>query len=106
MRTSGCSCAPAGSDGLSGWPTGGFQAQERSLWLIWKERIGFVTLAAAFGYPIVPFASLGADESLHIAADGPDIMSSPIGKLLLASGIAEKYLRGEKHCRLWSAAWG
>ncbi len=71
-----------------------FKRKNEAYRLIWKERIGFVALAAAFGYPIVPFASLGADESLHIAVDGPDIMSSPIGKLLRASGIADKYLRG------------
>ncbi len=71
-----------------------FKRKNEAYRLIWKERIGFVTLAAAFGYSIVPFASLGADESLHIAVDGPDIMSSPIGKLLQATGIADKYLRG------------
>src|SRR5208337_1684038 len=71
-----------------------FKRKNEAYRLVWKERIGFVQLAAAFGYPIVPFASLGADESLHIAVDGPDIMSSPIGKLLRASGIADKYLRG------------
>ena len=71
-----------------------FKRKNEANRLIWKERIGFVTLAAAFGYPIVPFASLGADESLHIAVDGPDIMNSPIGKLLQATGIADKYLRG------------
>ena len=71
-----------------------FKRKNEAYRLVWKERIGFVQLAAAFGYPIVPFASLGADESLHIAVDGPDIMSSPIGKLLQASGIADKYLRG------------
>ena len=71
-----------------------FKRKNEAYRLIWKERIGFVTLAAAFGYPIVPFASLGADESLHIALDGRDIMGSPIGKLLQATGIADKYLRG------------
>jgi len=71
-----------------------FKHKNEAYRLVWKERIGFVQLAAAAGYPIVPFASLGADESLHIAVDGPDIMSSPIGKLLQATGIADKYLRG------------
>ncbi len=71
-----------------------FKRKNEAYRLIWKERIGFVALAAAFGYPIVPFASLGADESLHVAVDGPDIMSSPIGWLLRATGIADKYLRG------------
>jgi len=79
------------------FPGGGrevFKRKNEAYRLIWKERIGFVQLAAAFGYPIVPFASLGADESLHIALDAGDIMSSPIGKLLQATGIADKYLRG------------
>ncbi len=79
------------------FPGGGREVLKRkneAYRLIWKERIGFVQLAAAFGYPIVPFASLGADESLHIALDAGDIMSSPIGKLLQATGIADKYLRG------------
>jgi len=71
-----------------------FKRKNEAYRLVWKERIGFVQLAAAFGYPIVPFASLGADESLHIAVDGRDIMGSPIGKLLQATGIADKYLRG------------
>src|SRR5208283_4344307 len=71
-----------------------FKRKGESYRLIWKERIGFVQLAAAFGYHIAPFASLGADESLHIALDAGDIMSAPIGKLLQATGIMDKYLRG------------
>jgi 1-acyl-sn-glycerol-3-phosphate acyltransferase len=71
-----------------------FKRKNEAYRLIWKERIGFAQLAAAFGYRIVPFASLGADESLHIALDADDIMGSPIGKLLQATGIADKYLRG------------
>jgi 1-acyl-sn-glycerol-3-phosphate acyltransferase len=79
------------------FPGGGREVLKRkneAYRLIWKERIGFVQLAAAFGYQIAPFASLGADESLHIVLDAADIMSSPIGKLLKATGIADKYLRG------------
>ena len=79
------------------FPGGGREVLKRkneAYRLIWKERIGFVQLAAASGYPIVPFASLGADELLHIALDAGDILSSPIGKLLQATGIADKYLRG------------
>jgi 1-acyl-sn-glycerol-3-phosphate acyltransferase len=71
-----------------------FKRKNEAYRLIWKERIGFVQLAAAFGYQIAPFASLGADESLHIVLDAADIMSSPVGKLLKATGIADKYLRG------------
>ena len=38
-----------------------FKRKNEAYRLIWKERVGFVQLAAAFGYQIAPFASLGAD---------------------------------------------
>jgi 1-acyl-sn-glycerol-3-phosphate acyltransferase len=71
-----------------------FKRKGEAYRLIWKERIGFARLAAAFGYQIAPFASLGADESLHVILDAADIMRSPIGMLLKATGLAAKYLRG------------
>ncbi|MGD0454578.1 MAG: lysophospholipid acyltransferase family protein [Solirubrobacteraceae bacterium] len=37
--------------------------------LIWKERIGFARLAIEYGYPIVPFAAVGAEEMLDIVID-------------------------------------
>jgi len=37
--------------------------------LIWKERIGFARLAIEHGYPIVPFAAVGAEEMLDIVLD-------------------------------------
>ena len=92
-----CSALMRAGQHLMVFPGGGrevFKRKDEAYRLIWKERIGFVQLAAAFGYHIAPFASLGADESLHIALDAGDIMSAPIGKLLQATGIADKYLRG------------
>src|SRR5271157_4682586 len=77
------------------FPGGGrevFKRRNEAYQLIWKERIGFVQLAAAFGYTIVPFASLGGDDSLHIVEDADAIMNSPIGNLLRAFG-ADKYLK-------------
>ena len=71
-----------------------FKRKNEAYELIWKERIGFVQMAAAHGYRIAPFASLGGDESLHILLDAGEIMGSPIGKLLRASGIADQFLRG------------
>ena len=62
--------------------------------LIWKDRIGFAQMAAAHGYPIVPFAAVGAEEAYRIALDAGEIMASPLGKLLRATGLADKYLRG------------
>jgi 1-acyl-sn-glycerol-3-phosphate acyltransferase len=37
--------------------------------LIWKERLGFARLAIEQGYPIVPFAAVGAEEMLDVVAD-------------------------------------
>jgi 1-acyl-sn-glycerol-3-phosphate acyltransferase len=37
--------------------------------LMWKERIGFARLAIEHGYPIVPFAAVGAEEMFEIVID-------------------------------------
>jgi 1-acyl-sn-glycerol-3-phosphate acyltransferase len=37
--------------------------------LLWRERIGFARLAIEFGYPIVPFAAVGAEEMLDVIID-------------------------------------
>jgi 1-acyl-sn-glycerol-3-phosphate acyltransferase len=37
--------------------------------LIWKERLGFARLAIEFGYPIVPFAAVGAEKMLQVFVD-------------------------------------
>jgi 1-acyl-sn-glycerol-3-phosphate acyltransferase len=37
--------------------------------LLWRERIGFARLAIEYGYPIVPFAAVGAEEMLDIIVD-------------------------------------
>jgi 1-acyl-sn-glycerol-3-phosphate acyltransferase len=37
--------------------------------LLWRERIGFARLAIEHGYPIVPFAAVGADEMLDVIVD-------------------------------------
>lgn len=37
--------------------------------LIWEQRIGFARLAIEHGYPIVPFAAVGAEEMLDVVID-------------------------------------
>ncbi len=37
--------------------------------LMWKERVGFARLAIEHGYPIIPFAAVGAEEMLDIVID-------------------------------------
>jgi len=37
--------------------------------LMWKERLGFARLAIEHGYPIIPFAAVGAEEMLDVVVD-------------------------------------
>jgi 1-acyl-sn-glycerol-3-phosphate acyltransferase len=37
--------------------------------LLWRERIGFARLAIEHGYPVVPFAAVGAEEMLDVLID-------------------------------------
>ncbi|WP_292988563.1 lysophospholipid acyltransferase family protein [Mycobacterium sp.] len=46
--------------------------------LIWKNRLGFARLAIKHDYPIVPFASVGAEESLDIVIDAENPALAPI----------------------------
>lgn len=61
--------------------------------LVWKERTGFARMAIEHGYPILPFASVGVDAAFDILVDADEIMRSPAGRLLRASGIAARWLR-------------
>ena len=45
--------------------------------LVWRERIGFARLALEFGYPIVPFSMIGADEMWDVVADADDALYAP-----------------------------
>lgn len=62
--------------------------------LIWKARTGFARMAVRYGYPIVPFAQVGADDAFDILLDANDVMRSPVGNFLKRTGIADAFLRG------------
>lgn len=70
-----------------------FKRKGEAYQLIWKDRTGFARMAIQHGYPIIPFAAVGAEEAYKILVDGDEIMRSPVGRLLRATGIAEKFLR-------------
>jgi 1-acyl-sn-glycerol-3-phosphate acyltransferase len=71
-----------------------FKRKGESYRLLWKERYGFVRLAIEHGYTITPYATVGAEESLDVLFDAGDYMRSFPGRLLAASGLAERHLRG------------
>jgi len=50
--------------------------------LIWGKRTGFARLAIEHGYPIVPFAAVGAEDFYDIVLDADDVLRSPLGPLV------------------------
>lgn len=67
------------------FPGGGrevFKHKGEKYRLIWKHRTGFARMAIEHGYPIVPFAAVGAEECYDILVDSDDIRRSPFGPLV------------------------
>jgi len=67
------------------FPGGGrevFKHKGEKYRLIWKQRTGFARMAIEHGYPIVPFAAVGAEECYDILVDSDDIRRSPFGPLV------------------------
>jgi 1-acyl-sn-glycerol-3-phosphate acyltransferase len=70
-----------------------FKRRGEAYQLIWKQRYGFVQLAIEHGYTITPYATVGAEEAFSVLLDSRDYMTTPVGRVLAATGIAERYLR-------------
>lgn len=62
--------------------------------LTWKNRTGFARMAIEHGYDIIPFASVGCDESYTILFDGDDFQNSRAGRWLLGRSHLNNLLRG------------
>jgi 1-acyl-sn-glycerol-3-phosphate acyltransferase len=58
--------------------------------LVWKERYGFVRMAAQHGYNITPFGLVGPDDWWDHAIEGRDLLQSRLVKLLQKRGIIGK----------------
>lgn len=61
--------------------------------LQWKERLGFVRLAAQHGYTIMPFALVGPDEFYTHLLEGEDIPDTVVGRLLTRFGLLNEQTR-------------
>lgn len=59
--------------------------KEEKYRLTWKTRTGFARIAMAHGYPIIPVAALGADDTFDIHIDAYDVKSSWLGRNLMRS---------------------
>lgn len=62
--------------------------------LVWKRRTGFARMAMQHGYDIIPFAALGADDSLSIRYDSQRFRQSLLGKLAAKTGVMDSVFRG------------
>ena len=63
--------------------------------LQWKERYGFVKLAAKHGYTIMPFGLVGPDEFYGHYMEGQDLPDSALGKLLQRMGLLHEDIRSD-----------
>jgi 1-acyl-sn-glycerol-3-phosphate acyltransferase len=63
--------------------------------LQWKERYGFVKLAAKHGYTIMPFGLVGPDEFYGRYIEGQDLPDSPLGQLLKRLGLLTDDFRSD-----------
>jgi 1-acyl-sn-glycerol-3-phosphate acyltransferase len=58
--------------------------------LQWRERYGFIRLAAEHGYNITPFGLVGPDDFYDHRIEGNELMDTPLGKLLTWLGVVDK----------------
>nr|WP_282595990.1 lysophospholipid acyltransferase family protein [Spongiibacter thalassae] len=61
----------------------------------WKERTGFVRLAAKHGVPIVPMGIVGPDEWYDRYLDRDELRDSVFGKILRRAGVSEEYMNSD-----------
>ncbi len=92
-----CSTLMKAGEHILVFPGGGREVYKRrgeAYKLIWKERLGFVRLAVEHGYPIIPFAQVGAEEAYDILFDADDVLASPFAPFLKRIGLLDTRLRG------------
>jgi 1-acyl-sn-glycerol-3-phosphate acyltransferase len=91
-----CSALMENGADLMVFPGGAHEAtktMEQRYTLQWKERYGFVRLAAQHGYTIMPTAIVGPDEFYSHLIEGEDLPDSMLGKLLTRLGLISEDTR-------------
>jgi 1-acyl-sn-glycerol-3-phosphate acyltransferase len=66
------------------FPGGGREVAKRKgekYQLIWENRMGFARLAVRHGYPVVPFATVGAEDALDVLVDTDNPLLRPAARL-------------------------
>lgn len=78
------------------FPGGAFEAVKpisKLYELQWKERCGFVKMAALHGYTIMPFGLVGPDEFYGHLIEGQDLPDSALGRWLTRLGLLNDSIR-------------
>ena len=86
----------ARGDDLLLYPGGAYESvkpPEARYQLQWKQRYGFVRLAAGAGYTVVPVASVGPDEYYDHAISSESLVNSPLAHWLIKAGVLPAELR-------------
>ena len=93
-----CSALMRAGEDLIVFPGGAHEAVKPASMkyeLQWKERYGFVKLAAKHGYTIMPFGLVGPDEFYGHLVEGADIPDSALGGLLKRLGLLTEDTRSD-----------
>jgi 1-acyl-sn-glycerol-3-phosphate acyltransferase len=93
-----CSALMEAGKDLMVFPGGAHEAVKpaRDMYeLMWKERYGFVKLAARHGYTIMPFGIVGPDEFYGHLMEGEDLPGSLLGRLLTRFGLLNENTRSD-----------
>ncbi|QIB67504.1 acyltransferase family protein [Kineobactrum salinum] len=91
-----CGALMAHGQDLLVFPGGAHEAVKPSrqrYQLQWKERFGFIKLAARYGYTIMPFGIVGPDEFYSHLIESEDLADSPPGRLLRQLGLITEHTR-------------
>lgn len=92
-----CSALMRAGQSVLVFPGGGREVMRRkgeAYQLIWKQRSGFARMAIEHGYDIIPFGSVGPDESFKILLDGNDVTQSKPWRWLAQRIPIEQMTRG------------
>lgn len=93
-----CSALMKAGEDLMVFPGGAYEAVKPASMkyeLQWRERYGFVKLAARHGYTIMPFGLVGPDEFYGHLMEGQDIPGSALGTLLKRLGLLNDDVRAD-----------
>lgn len=91
------------------YPGGTYEAvkqPEQRYELMWKNRYGFIRIAAKMGYTIVPFAAVGPDEYFDQHLTGPEVQQAQLTQLLIQLGLLPQDLRPDLVPPLPAGVWG